>query len=169
MKRELRGSEREGRERKGGEGEGKAESRLGYEGVAQAGHAEVSMATTGDKSTRNIPEYRQIKPHTHMCVRPYTRRRYRLVTPRPKSFPFDRFMPPLPATPNTIEELFLSFLLSFCPPLSSSPFRSLSYLPSSASLYKIDRPFLPILSSFQFPSFPFLLLSLSRSAPSLPT
>lgn len=26
------------------------------------------MATTGDKSTRNIPEYRQIKPHTHMCT-----------------------------------------------------------------------------------------------------
>lgn len=49
------------------------QSRLGYEGVAQAGHAEVSMATTGDKSTRNIPEYRQIKPHTHMCIRTHAR------------------------------------------------------------------------------------------------
>ena len=28
----------------------------GYEGVAQAGHAEVSMATSGDKSSRSIPE-----------------------------------------------------------------------------------------------------------------
>lgn len=61
----------EERERVGG-GVGEAESRLGYEGVAQAGHAEVSMATTGDKSTRNIPEYRQIKPHTHMCTYVHT-------------------------------------------------------------------------------------------------
>ena len=73
----MRASERE-RERererdKARDREGKAESRLGYEGVAQAGHAEVSMATTGDKSTRNIPEYRQIKPHTHMCIRTYMR------------------------------------------------------------------------------------------------
>lgn len=56
------------------------QSRLGYEGVAQAGHAEVSMATTGDKSTRNIPEYRQIKPHTHMCIRTHARVRARIPT-----------------------------------------------------------------------------------------
>lgn len=64
------------------------QSRLGYEGVAQAGHAEVSMATTGDKSTRNIPEYRQIKPHTHMCIRTHTRVRARIPTGNsaPKKF-----------------------------------------------------------------------------------
>lgn len=66
------------------------QSRLGYEGVAQAGHAEVSMATTGDKSTRNIPEYRQIKPHTHMCIYVYMgafARGYRLVcNSAPKKF-----------------------------------------------------------------------------------
>lgn len=64
------------------------QSRLGYEGVAQAGHAEVSMATTGDKSTRNIPEYRQIKPHTHMCIRTHIRAFARILTSNsvPKKF-----------------------------------------------------------------------------------
>lgn len=63
------------------------QSRLGYEGVAQAGHAEVSMATTGDKSTRNIPEYRQIKPHTHMCTHTYTYARLRADMPSPSPSP----------------------------------------------------------------------------------
>lgn len=63
------------------------QSRLGYEGVAQAGHAEVSMATTGDKSTRNIPEYRQIKPHTHMCTYTCTYARTRADIPTGNSAP----------------------------------------------------------------------------------
>lgn len=70
-----RGKDRERvreREREARRGNRANQSRLGYEGVAQAGHAEVSMATTGDKSTRNIPEYRQIKPHTHMCIYVHT-------------------------------------------------------------------------------------------------
>lgn len=89
------------------------------------------MATTGDKSTRNIPEYRQIKPHTHMCIYVHIRafeRGYRLVTPRPKSFPFGRFMPPLPATARALcrQEIFVpypsSLELSFLP-LSLAPSR----------------------------------------------
>lgn len=49
------------------------------------------MATTGDKSTRNIPEYRQIKPHTHMCIvytYTYARSRARIPTGNyaPKKF-----------------------------------------------------------------------------------
>lgn len=89
------------------------------------------MATTGDKSTRNIPEYRQIKPHTHMCIYVHIRafeRGYRLVTPRPKSFPFGRFMPPLPAAARALcrQEIFVpypsSLELSFLP-LSLPPSR----------------------------------------------
>lgn len=64
----CRAGARQGEDERSAAGNRANQSRLGYEGVAQAGHAEVSMATTGDKSTRNIPEYRQIKPHTHMCI-----------------------------------------------------------------------------------------------------
>lgn len=39
---------------------------VGYEGVAQAGHAVVAMVTLDDKSTHNIPEYCEIKPHTYI-------------------------------------------------------------------------------------------------------
>lgn len=45
------------------------------------------MATTGDKSTRNIPEYRQIKPHTHMCTYTCTYARTRADIPTGNSAP----------------------------------------------------------------------------------
>lgn len=86
------------------------------------------MATTGDKSTRNIPEYRQIKPHTHMCIRTYTRG---VEIPTGNSAPKKFSLRPIYAAAacNTEErlaieeELFSSFSFLF---LSLLPFISLA-------------------------------------------
>ena len=56
LKRLIDGGAARGGRAAGREGASAPEPLTGYEGVAQAGHAEVSMATAGDKSSRSIPE-----------------------------------------------------------------------------------------------------------------
>jgi len=81
------------------------------------------MATTGDKSTRNIPEYRQIKPHTHMCIYTCTYARLRADIPTGNSAPKKFSLRPIYAAAAACsgaralcrQEIFIPFSLPYHP------------------------------------------------------
>lgn len=125
------------------------------------------MATTGDKSTRNIPEYRQIKPHTHMCTYTCTYARSRADIPTGNSAPKKFSLRPIYAAAAAAaaacsgartfcrQEIFPFLLPEYHPAIAFS--RSFSSFPPillSIILVVLQRSFL--CHEFRFLSFSFL-------------
>lgn len=107
------------------------------------------MATTGDKSTRNIPEYRQIKPHTHMCTYMCTYAFARGHTDRQL-----RAQKVFPSADLCRRRRRLQRRESALPPGNLRPFPSARYHPATAF-------------SRSFSSLPPILLPGSRRSPAL--